>query len=135
MEEDTTIGLVEISTGKAPEAVGPYSQGIMCGDLLFVSGQIGLVPGEKRLVGPGIEEQTRQVMDNLMSIIDEAGCEVGDLVKLTIYLKDLADFPVVNGIYGEYFERPYPARATVEVSGIPLGGLVEMDAVAVRRRR
>lgn len=118
----------EVFTNKAPEAIGPYSQAIVAGDFLYASGQIGINP-ETGEVAEGIEAQTRQVMDNLKAVLAEANATFSQVVKFTIYLSSMDDFATVNEIYGNYLEKPYPARATVEVSRLPKDVLVEIDAV------
>ncbi len=119
-----------ISTDAAPAAIGPYSQAIQSGDLLFCSGQIPLDPATGEMVDGGIEEQTRQVLRNLGAVLTAAGAHYDDLVKTTIYLTDLAHFPLVNGIYAGYVGDCAPARATVEVAALPKGALVEIDGIA-----
>ncbi len=119
-----------ISTSAAPAAIGPYSQAIQAGDLLFCSGQIPLVPATGEMVDGGIAEQTRQVMDNLGAVLQAAGASYDNLVKTTIYLTDLAHFPLVNEIYAGYIGACAPARVTVEVSALPKGALVEIDGMA-----
>ncbi|QKY71732.1 RidA family protein [Lentibacillus sp. CBA3610] len=118
----------EIHTEKAPAAIGPYSQAIEAGDFIYVSGQIGINP-ETGDVVEGIEEQTKQVMQNLQAILTEAGRDFSHVVKFTIYIASMDDFATVNDIYGSYLSKPYPARATVEVSQLPKNVLIEMDAV------
>jgi reactive intermediate/imine deaminase len=120
-----------IMTTSAPAAIGPYSQAVRAGSLLFVSGQIPLDPNTMELVGPDIESQTRRVLENLKAVLAEAGCSFASVTKTTIYLTNLADFAEVNRIYGEYFEAPYPARATVGVAALPRSSRVEIDAIAV----
>ncbi len=119
-----------IETDKAPKAIGPYSQAIKCENLLFISGQIAINPQTQNLVEGGIEEQTKQVLENIKNILEEARINLDHVVKTTIYLKNLNDFEVVNKIYGEYFKNHKPARATVEVSNLPKGALVEIEAIA-----
>lgn len=119
-----------ITTPAAPAAIGPYSQAIQTGDLLFCSGQIPLDPATGDMVDGGIEEQTRQVLGNLGEVLKAAGANYDDLVKTTIYLTDLAHFPLVNDIYAGYVGACAPARATVEVSALPKGALVEIDGIA-----
>ncbi|MBD1399306.1 RidA family protein [Pelovirga terrestris] len=119
-----------VSTEAAPAAIGPYSQAIQAGDLLFCSGQIPLDPATGAMIDGGIEEQTRQVMKNLGEVLKAAGAGYGDLVKTTIYLTDLSYFPVVNDIYAGYLGDRPPARATVEVTALPKGALVEIDGIA-----
>lgn len=118
----------EIFTDKAPAAIGPYSQAVQAGDFLYVSGSIGISPTDGEVV-EGIKNQTNQVMENLRAILQEAGADFSQVVKFTIYLQDMNDFATVNDLYGRYLKKPYPARATVEVSRLPKDVLVEMDAV------
>lgn len=121
-----------IATDRAPRAIGPYSQAVAVGDLLMLSGQIGLDPASGALVSGGIEAETRRVLDNLAAVLSAAEMSLDAVVKTTIYLVDLGDFGAVNEIYGTYFVEPFPARATVAVAGLPRGARVEIDAVAVR---
>jgi len=118
----------EIHTENAPAAIGPYSQAIEAGDFIYVSGQIPVDPTSGEVV-QGIEEQTHQVLKNLKAILTEAGTDFSQVVKFTIYLTSIEDFATVNEIYGSYLEKPYPARATVEVSRLPKDVSVEMDVV------
>jgi 2-iminobutanoate/2-iminopropanoate deaminase len=118
-----------VVTGAAPAAIGPYSQAVRVGDLLFVSGQIPLDPTTGELAA-GIEEQTRRVLTNLGAILTAAGADYADVVKTTVYLVDLTDFAAVNAIYASYFQATPPARATVQVAALPKGALVEIDAIA-----
>ena len=120
----------KIQTEKAPAAIGPYSQAIKAGDLLFVSGQIPLDSATGELVRSGVADETKKVLDNLKAIVEAAGGGLGDVVKTTIFLKDMNNFAVVNEIYGTYFPQPFPARATVEVSRLPRDVNVEIEAVA-----
>ena len=124
----------KIATPLAPQAIGPYSQAIQAGSLLFLSGQIPLDPGSGEMVPGGIEAQTRQVLNNLGEVLKAAGLDFSCLVKTTIYLVDLGDFATVNRIYGEFFAEVPPARATVQVAALPKGALVEIDGIAVRSR-
>jgi len=119
-----------VSTEAAPAAIGPYSQAIRSGDLVFLSGQIPLDPATGELVRGGIEEQTRRVMNNLGAVLTAAGASFENVVKTTIYLADLSDFGAVNGVYASYFGQPAPARATVQVAALPKGARVEIDATA-----
>jgi 2-iminobutanoate/2-iminopropanoate deaminase len=123
----------EISTRSAPAAIGPYSQAIADGDWVFCSGQIGIDSGSGRLVEGGIEHETRCVMENLREVLSAAGLHLGDIVKTTIYVVDLGDFDIVNRIYGEHLNTPYPARATVQVAALPRGARIEIDAIARKR--
>jgi len=119
-----------IATADAPQAIGPYSQGIQVGNLLFVSGQIPLVPATGEIVAGGIEEQTTQVLENLKAILSAAGTSLDAAAKTTVYLKNIGDFATVNAIYGKYFAEECPARVCVEVSNLPKGALVEIDVIA-----
>jgi len=120
----------EVSTKSAPEAIGPYSQAIKSGDTVYCSGQIPLDPVSGKLVEGDISLETKQVMDNLFSVLNEAGASSENVVKTTIFLTDMSDFSAVNEIYSKYFDTPYPARATVQVSNLPLNVRVEIDAIA-----
>ena len=122
--------LTKVETDKAPAAIGPYSQAIKVADFLYCSGQVPLVPGSGELVAGGIEEQTRQSLDNLKYVLSEAGIDFNSVVKTTIYLTDLDDFSVVNEIYAGYCGVVAPARATVQVAALPKGAQVEIDAIA-----
>lgn len=122
--------LETIATEQAPAAIGPYSQAVRAGQMLFVSGQIPLDPQTMELVPGGIEAQTRQVMANLAAVLQAAGESFSSVVKTTIYLADLADFATVNAVYGEAFPADPPARVTIQVAGLPRGALVEIDCIA-----
>ena len=123
--------LQKIHAPGAPAALGPYSQAIKAGAMVFLSGQIPLDPESMELVEGDIEAQTRQVFNNLAAVAQAAGAGLQQAVKLTIYLRDLNDFGGVNGIMAEYFSEPFPARATIEVSALPKGAAVEIDAILV----
>ena len=120
-----------ILTTNAPAAIGPYSQAIGTGNLIFVSGQIPFTPGGERVEG-GIKEETIRVLENLKAVLEEADVSLAQVVKTTVYLKDMADFTDFNEVYGEYFSENPPARATVEVSALPKSVKVEIEAIAVR---
>lgn len=120
-----------IQTESAPAAIGTYSQAIRAGDTVYLSGQIPLVPETMELVSGGAERQIRQVFDNLTAVAEAAGGTLADVVKLTVYLTDLGDFPTVNEIMAEYFTEPYPARVAIGVAQLPKGASVEMDAIVV----
>ena len=120
-----------IFTANAPKAIGPYSQAISAGGFTFVSGQVAINPETGDLMNASIQDQAEQVIKNLRAICEEANGSLADIVKLTIYITDMNDFAVVNETMQKYFSEPYPARATVEVSALPLGVNVEMDAVLV----
>lgn len=119
-----------VHTDSAPRAIGPYSQAVRYGSLLFVSGQIPLHPETGEMQTGDIEAQTRQVMENLGAILTAAGASFASVVKSTIYLVDLDDFATVNGVYGSYFRDAPPARATVQVAALPKQARVEIDAIA-----
>lgn len=122
-----------ISTNNAPGAIGPYSQAVKtAGGMLFVSGQIPLVPATGEMVQGGIEEQTTQVLNNLKAIVTEAGYELTDVVKTTVYITNIGDFGKVNEVYAKYFTSNCPARVCVEVSNLPKGALVEIDVIAAK---
>jgi 2-iminobutanoate/2-iminopropanoate deaminase len=121
-----------VETHTAPSAIDPYSQAIVHGDMVFCSGQIGLDPASGRIVDGGVEAQTRRVLENLREVLLAAGFTFANVVKTTVFILDLADFDIVNRIYGEHFESPYPARSTVQVSALPRNALVEIEAIARR---
>lgn len=120
-----------ISTTRAPAAVGPYSQAVRVGNLVFTAGQIGIDPESGSLVA-GLENQTRQVLTNLKAVLEAAGSDLGRVVKTTVFLLDMADFARVNAIYGEFMDHQPPARSTVEVAALPLGALIEIEAIGLR---
>ncbi len=120
-----------IATEEAPAAIGPYSQAVRANGFIFLSGQIPLDPASGEVVEGGIEAQTKRVMKNLEAVLTAAGSGMNRVVKTTIFLKDLADFAIVNEVYGGYFKESHPARATVEVSNLPKGVLVEIEATAL----
>ncbi|UCF41834.1 MAG: RidA family protein [Gemmatimonadota bacterium] len=121
-----------VSTKKAPEAIGPYSQAVIANGLVFTAGQIALDPASMTMVGDDVARQTERVLQNLAAVLAEAGCTLSDVVKTTVYLADMADFSVMNEVYAKHFGDHRPARATVEAAALPKGGLVEIDAIAVR---
>jgi 2-iminobutanoate/2-iminopropanoate deaminase len=118
-----------IETDKAPKAIGPYSQAIKYENLVFISGQIAIDPQTQEFIGGDVETQTKRVMENIKGILDELGLNFNHIIKTTIYLKNIEDFPKVNKVYGSYFTDYKPARATVEVSNLPKNALVEIEAV------
>lgn len=120
-----------IQTDKAPAAIGTYSQAVKVDSTVYISGQIPLDPGSMEIVDGGIDAQITRVFDNLVAVSEAAGGSLKDAVKLTIYLTDLSNFPTVNEIMAKYFNEPYPARAAIEVSALPKGVGVEMDAILV----
>ncbi len=119
-----------VTTVKAPAAIGPYSQGIAKGPLLFVSGQIGMVPETGEIVSPEFSEQARQTLENLRQVVLAGGCEIKDIAAVDVFLVDMNKFSEFNEIYGQYFHDHKPARAVVEVSGLPRDALVEVKCVA-----
>ena len=120
-----------ISTGGAPAAIGPYSQGIRSGDMLFCSGQLGIDPATGELV-EGVEAQAERALRNLQSVLDAAGLGFDDVVKTTIFLADIGDFAAVNAVYARFMPDPPPARSTVQVAALPKAGRVEIEAIARR---
>jgi 2-iminobutanoate/2-iminopropanoate deaminase len=122
-----------ISTQHAPAAVGPYSQAVQIGDLIYSAGQIPLVPETGKIIEGGIEVQTRQVMQNLSAVLEAAGSSWSHVIKTTIFVTDLANFAAINQVYGSFFEIDPPARSTVQVAALPLGAQVEIEVVAVAK--
>jgi len=121
-----------IHTDQAPKALGPYSQAVAVGDFVFCSGQVGIDPAQGAITAADVAGQTHQVIRNLEAVLTAAGTTLSHVVKTTIYLRSMDDFQAVNAVYGEYFSADPPARATVEVSRLPAGALVEIDAIARR---
>ena len=119
-----------ISTTKAPAAIGPYSQAIKVGNLVYTSGQIPIDPATGVFVEGGIKEQTRQSLTNIKAILTEVGLSMGNVVKTTVFLADMNDFADMNAVYAEFFAEPYPARSAVAVKTLPKGALVEIEVVA-----
>lgn len=124
-----------VATEKAPKAVGPYAQGVTANGFLFTAGQIGLDPTTGKIVEGGVEAQTRRVLDNLKAVLEAAGSSLEEVVKTTVYLTDLSHFQAMNRVYAEYFPEHRPARSTVGVAGLPLGALVEIELVALLKKR
>ena len=119
-----------ISTTKAPSAIGPYSQAIQVGNLVFTSGQIPIDPATGVFVEGGVKEQTRQSLLNVKAILEEAGLTMGDVMKTTVFMADMNDFADMNAVYAEFFTEPYPVRSAVAVKTLPKGALVEIEVVA-----
>ena len=119
-----------ISTKKAPAAIGPYSQAIRVGNLVYTSGQIPIDPATGAFVEGGIKEQTRQSLTNVKAILEEAGSSLANVVKTTVFMADMADFADMNSVYAEFFTEPYPARSAVAVKTLPKGALVEIEVIA-----
>jgi 2-iminobutanoate/2-iminopropanoate deaminase len=122
-----------IATHNAPAAIGPYSQAVRAGGLIFLSGQIPLDPATGQIVAGDVAAQAERVLKNLEAILAAGGCAFADVVRTTIYLVDLAHFATVNEVYARFFTPPFPARVTVQVSALPRGSLVEIDAIATTR--
>jgi 2-iminobutanoate/2-iminopropanoate deaminase len=120
-----------IETQNAPGAVGPYSQAIKTGNMVFLSGQIGIDPQTKKVVEGGVEAQARQIFKNLSAVLKETGASLDNVVKSTVFLKDMADFKRVNEIYAGHFTRPYPARSAVAVKELPLSVDIEIEVIAI----
>jgi len=121
---------VAISTGDAPAAVGPYSQAIRIGDLVFTAGQLGIDPASGEMAGSGVAEQAERAITNLEAILSAAGSGLGRLVKVTVFLADIADWPAVNEVYSRLIPEPFPARSAFAVKDLPRGARVEIEAVA-----
>lgn len=128
---NTTEGKQIIQTDKAPGAIGPYSQAVRAGNMVFTAGQIGLDPATMEIVSGGVEAETRQVLNNLKQVLEAAGSGLTYVVKTTVFLRDMADFPKMNAIYAEFFPENPPARSAVEVAALPKGVAVEIEAVAL----
>lgn len=122
----------EIATKNAPAAIGPYSQAVQSGNTVYVSGQVPIDPTTGKFVAGDIREQTKRVLTNVRNILAEAGMTMSDVVQATVYLADIADFAAMNEVYAEFFTRPYPARAAVQVAALPKGARVEIGVTAVK---
>lgn len=120
-----------VSTSNAPAAVGPYSQAIQISPLVYTAGQLGMDPETKALVEGGIQAQTRQALKNLKAVLEAAGSSLEMVVKTTVFLQDIHDFKAMNEVYAEFFKADPPARSAIEVAALPLGGMVEIEAIAV----
>jgi 2-iminobutanoate/2-iminopropanoate deaminase len=120
----------KISTAKAPAAIGPYSQAIQVGNLVYTSGQIPIDPATGNLVEGGIKEQARQALKNIQAILQEAGLSMANVIKTTVFMADMNDFADMNAVYGEFFSDPYPARSAVAVKTLPKGALTEIEVIA-----
>lgn len=120
----------KVTTPNAPAAIGPYSQGIIAGGLLFASGQIPLDPATGTIVSGGIEAQAHQAFTNVKNLVEAAGTTMSAVLKVTVFMADMADFAAVNAIYAQYFTEPYPARSAVAVKSLPKGALIEVEVIA-----
>lgn len=123
----------QVKTEGAPAAIGPYSQAIVAGDLIFCAGQAGLDPATMKLVEGDVQVQTRRVLENLKAVLEAAGSDLHHVVKTTVFLADMADFKAMNEIYAQHFGDPPPARSTIAAKALPLGALVEIEAIALKR--
>lgn len=126
------MALKAIATEKAPAALGPYSQGIVAGNMIFVSGQLPINPAVGKIEAASIEDMTRQSLENGKAILENAGASLSDVVKVTIFIKDMNDFAQINGVYAQYFSEHKPARSTVEVARLPLDARIEIEMIAVK---
>jgi 2-iminobutanoate/2-iminopropanoate deaminase len=126
----TTNIIQEIATQQAPAAVGPYSQAVRCGNLIFISGQLGLDPKTGDFVSAVTAEQARQALKNIQAVLESVGGTMDNVVKVTVFVVDMAEFSAVNEVYAGFFSAPFPARACVEVAALPKGGRVEIEAIA-----
>jgi 2-iminobutanoate/2-iminopropanoate deaminase len=120
-----------VASDKAPAAVGPYSQAVRTRDLIFTAGQLGIVPGSKEFAGPDIESQTRQALENLKAVLEAGNSCLKHVVKTTVFLSDMGEFARMNAIYAEFFPDAPPARSAVQAAALPLGGRVEIEAIAL----
>ncbi len=123
----------EVKTDKAPKAIGPYSQAIVANGFIFASGQIPIMPATGDINTGTIEEQTRQVLQNLGAVLEAAGSSLNDVVKATVFLQDMSDFGKMNAVYQEFFQAPFPARAAVQVARLPRDVRVEIEAIALKK--
>lgn len=121
-----------VSTDKAPAAIGPYSQAVLAGDMIFLSGQLPIDPATGSFPEGGVSAQTRQSLANVKAILEEAGFSTGDVVKTTVFLADMGDFSAMNEVYKEFFSAPFPARSAIAVKDLPKGALVEIECIAGR---
>jgi 2-iminobutanoate/2-iminopropanoate deaminase len=121
----------EVKTDKAPQAIGPYSQGIVANGFIFCSGQIPIVPQTGQLSTGSIEDQTRQVLKNVSAVLEAAGTSLDNVVKATVFLQDMNDFAAMNKVYAEFFKTPFPARAAVQVARLPRDVKVEIEVIAI----
>jgi 2-iminobutanoate/2-iminopropanoate deaminase len=124
--------LTPVSTDRAPKAIGPYSQAIIAGDVVYTAGQVALDPATGELTGRTVAEQTDQALKNITAVLAASGSSLAQVVKTTVYLADMADFTAMNEVYARYFGEHRPARSTVQAAGLPRGARVEIDAIAVR---
>lgn len=124
-----------VHTDKAPAAVGPYSQAVKIGELVYTAGQIALDPATGQIVEGDVQAQTEQVLQNLQAVLKAAGSSLKNVVKTTVFLQDMGDFAAMNEVYGRYFDKKPPARSTVQVAGLPLGAQVEIEAVALVKKK
>lgn len=122
-----------IETDKAPQAIGPYSQGIIAGQMVYTSGQLGMEPTTGELVSTSIEDEARQALKNLEAVLNKAGVELSDVIKTTVFVKDLNQFANINEIYSEFFSENKPARSCVEVARLPKDANIEIEAIAVKK--
>ncbi len=129
--KEAKMSKVAVKSAQAPEAIGPYSQAIRVDRFLFLSGQIGLDPQTKKIVEGGVEAQTQQIFKNIQAVLAAAGAKLDQVVKATVFLKDMANFKLVNAIYAQHFSEPYPARSAVAVKELPLGVDIEIEVMAV----
>jgi len=130
---EVSVTRTQVRSSSAPAPVGPYSQAILAGGLVFVSGQLGINPATGTMP-PTVEEQAELALDNLKAVLEASGSSLDRVVKTTVLLADMKDFARVNGVYARYFSEPFPARAAYQVAGLPLGGLVEIEATALSGR-
>lgn len=121
-----------ISTDKAPAAIGPYSQAVLSGNTLYISGQIPIDPASGKIEADDVSGQAEQVFANIAAILKEAGLGFADVVKSTVFITDMSDFPALNAVYAKYYTENCPARSTIAVKGLPLGALVEIETIAVK---
>lgn len=124
---------IEINTKNAPQAIGPYSQGIKAGDMIYTSGQLGIDPSNGEIVDSSVEDEARQSLKNVEAVLKEAGAALSDVIKTTVFVKDLNQFAKINEVYSEFFNEFKPARSCVEVARLPKDGNIEIEAIAIKR--
>jgi len=127
------MGKIILSTEHAPSAIGPYSQGVSVGNMVFTSGQLPINPVNGQLITDNIQEATKQAIENVQAILSQSGVMLDDVVKVTVFVKDLADFSAINEVYSTYFKENCPARSCVQVARLPLDALLEIEAIAVKK--
>lgn len=128
------MGIEYIRTDRAPAAIGPYSQAVVSGNMVYTSGQVPINPATGNIVAGDAEQQARQALENLKAVLEAAGTGLSNVIKTTVFIKDMNEFSIINKVYGEYFTEPYPARSCVEVARLPRDVRIEIEAVALKEK-